>query len=134
MSKSQEDFEIKTDFIKIEESLNMVFGFAIICKENGEDYFDVQGDHIPEDAMLKASADFMANSRVSKDMHQGEQTGSVVFAWPLTSDIAKAMGIETKTTGLMIAIKPSLETLQKFKDGTFSGFSIGGKRVRDENV
>ncbi len=122
-------------FFKVDEDLGLVLGFAIVSKIDGEDYFDVQGDHIPEDSMLEASADFMMNSRVSKEMHAGDIAGSVVFAWPLTTEIAKAFDIETKTTGLMIAVKPdSDESLQKFRDGTFTGFSIGGRRVEDEEV
>lgn len=120
---------------KVDENLGLVFGWAIICKQDGKEYFDVQGDHIPEDAMLKATADFMENSRVSKTMHEGEPTGSVVFAWPMTAEIAKSMGIETETTGLMIAMKPSdPKILAKFKSGAFTGFSIGGSRVQDEVV
>ncbi len=127
----------KTDatFFKVDEDLGLVLGFGIVSKIDGEDYFDVQGDHIPEDAMLSAASDFMMNSRVAKEMHTGKQTGSVVFAWPLTTEIAKAFDIETNTTGLMIAIKPdSEESLQKFRDGTFTGFSIGGRRIEDEEV
>jgi len=68
-------------------------------------------------------------------MHAGEEQGSVVFAWPLTEDIAKAMGIETQKTGLMIAVKPgNPEILEKFKTGEYSGFSIGGTRLTDEVV
>lgn len=120
---------------KVDKTLGLVMGYAIICKEAGEDYFDVQGDHIPEDAMLEASVDFMENSRVVKDMHAGAQQGSVVFAWPMTSDIAKAFGIKTDKTGLMIAIKPSnKDILEKFASGEYTGFSIGGKRITDEEV
>ncbi len=120
---------------KVDESLGLVFGWAIVCKQDGEDYFDVQGDHIPEDAMLRASADFMENSRVSKTMHEGKQTGSVIFAMPMTADVAKSFGVETKTTGLMIAMKPSdPEILAKFASGEYSGFSIGGQRVKDEDA
>ena len=126
-------FTTSADVFKVDDDLGLVFGYAIVCKQDGVDYYDVQGDHIPEDSMLKASADFMAHSRISKDMHQGDKTGSVVFAWPMTSEIAKAMGIETKTTGLMIAIKPdSPESLRKFREGIWTGFSIGGSRVKDE--
>jgi hypothetical protein len=33
----------------------------------------------------------------------------------------------------MIGVKPASEdTLTKFKDGTYTGFSIGGRRVKDE--
>lgn len=123
------------EVLKVDDGLGLVFGWAIVCKQDGADYWDLQGDCIPEDAMLAATTDFMANSRVSKEMHTGDAAGSVVFAFPLTEDIAKAFGVETKTTGLMIAVKPhDAATLAKFRDGTYTGFSIGGFRVTDEEV
>jgi hypothetical protein len=109
--------------------LGLVFGYGIICKENGQDYYDLQGDHIPESAMLEAAADFMENCRKAKDMHldDGELPGSIIFAFPLTTDIAKAFGIETNKTGLMMAMKPDNdEVLNKFANGEYTGFSIGG--------
>ena len=119
--------------LKVDESLGLVFGWAIISKENGVDYYDTQGDHIPEPVMLKSSSDFMANSRIAADMHRWDKDrnpitkGSVVFAFPLTEDVAKAMEITTKRTGLMIAMKPEdPEVLAKFVDGTYTGFSVGG--------
>ncbi len=125
----------KVQIFKVDEELGLVFGWAIVSTVGGVDYFDVQGDHIPEGAMLKAAADFMLDGRVAKEMHTGDQKGTVVFAWPLTSDIAKAMDIESKFTGLMIAMKPSSpEILEKFKSGEYSGFSIGGRRIVDEDV
>jgi hypothetical protein len=85
--------------------------------------------------MISSAIDFMQHSRVAKEMHSGESAGSVLFAFPMTEDIAKAFGIETKTTGLMIAMKPdSADMLEKFKDGTYTGFSIGGVRLDDEEV
>lgn len=126
--------------LKVDDSLGLVFGWAIVCKQDGEDYFDLQGDNIPEDTMMKAAADFMQSSRIAGDMHGRDQydqpieDGSVVFAFPMTADIAKAMGVETQTTGLMIALKPSADVLQKFKDGSYTGFSIGGYRGEDEEV
>lgn len=120
---------------KVDESLGLVFGWAIICKQDDKEYFDVQGDHIPEDAMAKAAADFMQNSRVAKTMHDGEQTGDIVFAFPLTDDIAKSLDILTETTGLLIAMKPSdPEILAKFASKELTGFSIGGARLEDEDA
>jgi hypothetical protein len=127
-------FDTEAQVFKVDDTLGLVFGWAIVCNKNGEPYFDTQGDNIPEDAMLKASADFMQNSRVAKDMHQGDQIGPVVFAWPMTAEIAKAMGIQTDTTGLMIAMLPPPDVLAKFKDGSYTGFSIGGRREVDEDV
>jgi hypothetical protein len=121
--------------LKVDDELGLVFGWAIVSKDGGEDYFDVQGDHIPEHSMLKASTDFMLSDRIGKEMHDGEARGTIVFAWPLTEDIAKAMGLTTDRTGLMIAWKPhDVATLDKFKSGEYSGFSIGGHRNKDEEV
>lgn len=120
---------------KVDDELGLVMGFAIVCNIDGEPYFDLQGDHIPEDSMLKAATDFMANSREAKEMHAGDRIGDILFAFPLTSETAKAYEIETKTTGLMIAMKPAdEETLEKFRSGEYSGFSIGGLRLEDEDV
>lgn len=89
--------------------------------------------------MLEASTDFMLNSRMAKDMHKaGEEgilPGSIVFAFPMTEDVAKSFGVESSTTGLMIAMKPDdNDVLEKFKSGEYTGFSIGGSRITDEEV
>lgn len=136
MSKRQPAaFSASGDLAKVDDSLGLVFGFAIVCKVDGEDYYDVQGDNIPEDAMLAASCEFMQGARVAKEMHAGEAKGTVVFAFPLTTDIAKALGIMTPKTGLLIAMKPDDPAiLEKFRSGEFTGFSIGGRRIRDEEI
>ncbi len=128
-------FNTSVDVVKVDETLGLVMGFAIVCTEEGELYFDAQGDHIPEDSMLKAALDFMENSRTAKEMHSGGSRGTVVFAWPMTSDVAKAFGIVTNRTGLMVALRPSDDAmLEKFRNGTYTGFSIGGTRILDEEV
>jgi hypothetical protein len=127
-------FENKAQVVKVDSNLGLVFGFAIVSTSGGEPYYDVQGDHIPEAAMLKAATEFMENSRIAKEMHQGEPKGSVVFAFPLTTDIAKSLGITTERTGLLIAMKPTAAVLEKFRDGTYTGFSIGGAYGEMEEV
>jgi hypothetical protein len=120
--------------LKVDEGLGLVFGFAIVCKVDGVDYFDTQEDNIPEESMLHATTDFMLAKRVAKEMHTGDQVGDIVFAFPLTTDIAKSLDIVTKRTGLLIGMKPEKSVLAKFKNGTYTGFSIGGVRVKDEEV
>lgn len=127
--------------VKVDDELGLVFGFAIVCKKDGKPYVDVHNDHIPEDSMLKAASEFMTNSRVAADMHQWDDNrnpikkGSIVFAFPLTTEIAKALDIKTSTTGLLIAMKPSdPRILEKFKTGVYTGFSIGGQYVESEVV
>ena len=127
-------FQLRADVAKVDETLGLVMGYAIVCEEDGEPYFDLQGDHIPEDAMLKASLDFMARSQVAREMHSGDRAGSVVFAFPLTADIAKSLDISPRKTGLLIAMRPDADMLAKFRSGELTGFSIGGARIRDEEV
>lgn len=134
-----DNISVTSELCKVDESLGLVLGWGIICKINGEDYFDLQDDHITEEAMLDAAVDFMANSRMAKDMHikgeEGELPGSVVFAFPLTTEIAKAFGIETLQTGLLVGMRPgSDEILNKFKTGEYTGFSIGGQLIRGEDA
>ena len=124
-----------SQFVKVNEELGLIMGWAIVCTEKGEPYFDLHGDHIPPDSMIKAATDFMVHSRVGKDMHRGDQTGSVVFAFPMTADIAKAFEIDCDREGLMIAWRPdNADTLGKFKSGEFTGFSIAGSYGDIEEV
>lgn len=117
---------------KVDTEIGVVFGFAIVSTINGADYYDTQGDNIPEGSMLKASVSYFSGDRIAKDMHQGGPVGQVVFGFPLTAEIAKSLEIETVMTGLIVGMKPeSEELLQKYKTGEYQGFSIGGQRVRD---
>ena len=123
----QLDFAVQ----KVDESLGIVFGFAIICKRDGNEYVDVQGDHVPESAMLEATAEYMAGDRVAKDMHVGDAIGQLVFGFPLTDDIAKALEITTRQTGFIVGMKPNDEIMEKFRSGDYTGFSIGGRRIQE---
>ena len=133
-----DQFQFNSKVVKVDEQLGLVIGYAMICAENGQDYFDLQGDNIPESVMMKSALDFMENSKVAREMHgktpegQREQAGTVVFAFPLTADIAKSLDIQTSTTGLLIAVKPDAAMLAKFKSGELTGFSIGGSCSREE--
>lgn len=131
----RENKTVQAVICKVDDELGLVFGWAIISKIDGVPYYDSQGDYIPEESMLEATTEFMSDKRTAKVMHVGDDEGTIVFAFPLTTDIAKAMGVVTNRTGLMIAMKPSdPAVLALFRDGTYTGFSIGGRRVQDEVV
>lgn len=120
---------------KVDKSLGLVFGYAVVCLKGGEKYFDLQDEHVPEDVMVDFAADFMKNSRAAKAMHAGDDIGEVVFAFPMTTEVAKSLGIEVKKTGLLIGMAPDKETLEKFENGEFTGFSIGGYAMyQDEDA
>ena len=114
--------------------LGLVFGWALISTVDGEPYYDVQGDHAPADAVMEAAADFMKQSREARAMHGDDSEGAVLFALPVTAEVCKALGMESRREGLVIGMKPSAAMLEKFKDGTYTGFSIGGAYVESEDV
>ena len=126
---------------KVDTSLGLVIGFAIVCKVDGEDYYDLgsideesgeaYSDHISEAEMLTAVTDFMKSERIAKSMHAGDPVGTIVHSFPLTTDIAKALGIVTKQTGWLVAMAPDADTLAKYESGEFTGFSIGGAAHRE---
>jgi|GEM_PF-2920186 len=128
---------------KVDESLGIVFGWAVICKVAGQDYYDWNIDHggahagqripehITEPAMLKSAAAFMASERPGNEMHAGDDVGKFLFAFPLTTEIAKAMGIACDKTGLMVGYQAPPAVLAKFKSGAYTGFSIEGSRGAD---
>lgn len=129
-----QDFTLECDVAKVDESLGLVLGYAIVCKVDGKPYVDTQGDYIPEQAMLEAATDFMLNSREARDSHGVLKSGTVPFALPLTSDIATSLGITARKTGLIIGMRPDPDLLSKFTSGEYTGFSIGGRRQQDIEI
>lgn len=124
------DFEIACEVLKVDEQLGLVFGWALVCTEDGQPYVDLQDDHVPEATMLRAAAGFADGARVAKEMHSGGQAGTVPFVFPMTADIAKALGLQTRRTGMIVGMRPGPEMLAKFRSGEYRGFSIGGRGRR----
>lgn len=124
------------DFEKVDEGEGIVYGWAIVCTIDDEPYIDLQGDHIPVDAMLDAAAEFMTKSeRPGLDMHAGSARGDIVFAVPITKRTHKQLGMSVNKEGLYIGWKPrDAEAMELVKGGDRLGFSIGGWIEEAEDV
>jgi hypothetical protein len=127
LSDAADRFDIYVKASGADEELGIIFGFAIITKEKGVPYLDLQGNTIGDQAMTRAAVDFMKNSRMAGQQHERMDAGQVVFSFPLAEDIAKAMGITSDRYGLMVGIAPDAEMMKAYKAGKFTGFSIGGE-------
>jgi len=126
-------FQTETQILKVSSELGLIFGFAAICKVDGEDFYDSDDEHYPEESMLADSTEFAKSSRVGCLMHERDaagqpvQSGGVIHTFPLTTEIAAALDISTKRTGLLIAYAPDdPAVLEKARNGDYAGFSIGG--------
>jgi len=123
--------------VKISEELRLVFGWANVTVMDGEEVVDTQNDVMDSQVLVKAFMDFMSNSRVGGVMHLRDEAGNpvgageVVFAFPFTPDIKKALGIEMPAEGVVIGFRADDDSVWKaVKDGKLQAFSIGGKAVR----
>ncbi len=90
----------------------------------------------------------MKSARVATDMHEREldddgnqkldddghpipvEKGTIVHSFPLTEDIAAALGITAEKTGWLVAMQPEASMLKKFETGVLKQFSIGGRLAR----
>lgn len=131
------------EVLSVDNDHGLVIGFAIVSTLDGEPYFDLNIDHdgvhkgervpehIPDDAVLEAYVDVRKSESAlpGNVMHAGPDSGIYYDLFPLTAEIAKALEITTKRTGLLCIYKPEADVLAKFKNGTFTGFSIEGARV-----
>lgn len=113
-------------FSKFDDEHRIAYGWAIVSTENSVPYFDLQGDHIPMDAIVAATIDFMKNSRASDDMHTETKTGDVVFCAPVTKGTVVDPQ-HPEREGLWIGVQIEDEAVyQSTKKGERRGFSIGG--------
>lgn len=119
--------------VKTSDELGLAFFWAFTSTNpDGSEHFDLHSDQVLADNdMIKAAAEFMEKGGAVDEMHDSAQTGHVVFAMPMTPEIASAYGVTTKTSGLMVAIRPSAEAMAKLKDGTYSAVSIAGLGERE---
>lgn len=119
---------VKSKVLKVDTNRRLVFGWAQVCTKSGKDYYDTDNQHFPEEVTLDAWVKFMNDTRVHKAMHSGEQVGSVAFAFPAFDDIMKSLGFnEAHQTGIIAGVYVNDDdVLQKFHSGEYTGFSIGG--------
>jgi hypothetical protein len=120
-------------FVKADDTLGIAFGWALTSTVDGAAYTDLQGDQVREDELVKVAAEYAAQGGNVDEQHDEQPgAGQCVFLFPMTAEIAKALGIDTPATGLLVGIKLAPDVLDKFKSGAYTGFSIGGSGEREQ--
>jgi hypothetical protein len=125
------------EVIKVGEGTDpLVYCWAFTCTDGGKPYHDLQGDAITAD-FIKAAEAFVRAGGPVDEMHAEDPTeGYVAFAYPMDPEIATAMlgkeaGAAVKTSGLMVAIRPTAEQLVKLRNKEYTGVSIAGTGIRE---
>jgi len=133
---------VEAQILKVNEEQRIVYGWASVISENGVPVIDGAGDIIEPHEIEKASTEFMADARMAMVMHErNEQNGidedmrkgDVVHSFPLTSDIAKSLGIACDREGWIVGVRVHDDDVwDMVKSGELRAFSIGARAVREE--
>jgi cation transport regulator len=127
LKKAENIFKAQCEVTGVDGQLGIVFGWGMVTDIDGQPYYDLDDLHINSEVMVKATSQFMEGQRTSNDMHTSRDVGIVVHSFPLSQDIAKAMGVSSRISGWMVGVKPSKDLLEKFISGEYTGFSIEGE-------
>lgn len=124
--------ESEGQILKFDDEQRLVYGWASVITENGVPVVDRQGDVIKAKTLENAVTKFMEHVRIGKEMHSGDQVGQIIHSWPVTAEIAKAVGIECDREGWLVAYKVYDDSVwEKVKSGEYPAFSIGGRAKRE---
>jgi len=119
------------EIVKVDKRLGIAVGWALItATDNGnglQPYHDLHGDHCPDDVAEAAFAKFAEGDRTMLVDHTGQSRGRCLWIFPLTAAIAASLKITTKTTGVLIGVKPDDPALLDEFGKSIHGFSIGGR-------
>lgn len=135
MSASTIKTEARFEVVKLDEQRHRVTGFAMIsCNKNGEPVYDLQGDHISPDELVKAVQDFasiVGEYRVD-DMHDRSDTGRVVESMVLTAELQKSLSIPegTQPIGWLVTVEVPKAEFELVKAGKRPMFSIEARAQR----
>ena len=115
--KVGKDFEV----VKVDSKLGIVFGWGMVSKIRDEDYFDTDNQKASCHEMLKSTTAFMKGSRINNSEHTPKDEGVVIHSFPLTPDIAKAMGITSDIFGWMVVSSQSPRRSPNSNPGSIRG-------------
>jgi hypothetical protein len=117
---------------KLDDEQRVAWGWASVISVAGVPYVDTQGDIIDAETLEHATTDFMADVRLAKSMHEGGGIGEVLHSFPLTSQLAKSLGIQCDREGWIVGVKiRDDEVWARVKSGELAAFSIGGLTMRE---
>ena len=116
---------------KLDEERQLVYGWALVSTEHGEELVDRQDDVVSTDDLRDAAHDFIKGDRTLGRMHRTMGVGEVVESVVLSKGLQRALGIDLGVEGWFVGVHVSdPETWQSVKKGELRMFSIGGSGER----
>jgi hypothetical protein len=117
--------------LKLDYERRRLYGIALVADEA-----DAQGDTVTDTELEDAACRAIEKGVVVKIEHAGQAIGRLVASWPLTKDIANALGVsrpEGKSAWLVGLQIEDDATWSRVKAGELGhALSIGGRGERRE--
>ena len=137
IEKQKDDFSIYIPISKMDDEQQIVFGWGLVNKINGELFEDSQGDLVEDYELEKAVYDFMLVPKHDEMHKRIVPTSKVVESFVVTDEKLSKMfpgeSIPQGKRGWWIGIKIyDKEIYKKHQTGEYSGFSITGSAQRRE--
>lgn len=121
-------FQIVTKSEGATEDQRLVFGWASISTNKGEEVIDKQGHIIAPDELEKAAYDFVLYSRSQGDKHIRKGVGRLVESMVFTKQKQDVLGIDLGLEGWFVGFRVDDDaTWDGIKKGGLPEFSIGGR-------
>ena len=133
----------KMDLLKVDTDKRLVFGWFNICTINDKLVKDFQGEEIPTSVLEEGSYNFVLNYRMAGEEHMRKGIGRLVECVMFTKEKCEAMVKSLKAQGIEASIDLKCEGMwggfyidddeiwEQIKKGNYPAFSIGGKKVVD---
>lgn len=136
----EDDISIRVEIAKrsIDEDQRLVGGFAYVAKRGGELLHDTQGDSIEPEVLREAVHEFVKSGRTMGVMHIAGDDGKPVSGGEIVEMAVFAgdfrpPGMDPDVDALWIVAKVHDDAAWRMvKAGMLTGFSIGGKGLREE--
>lgn len=124
--------QLRGSIVKVDEVKKVVYGWAYVCEEGGQEVIDHSGDVIAPEELEKAAHQFVTDCRIGKVMHAGETQAEMVESVFFSKELQEALDIDLGKVGWFVGFSVSdPDIIEKISKGELSMFSIGGTAIRE---
>lgn len=130
-----DEFKQRQDIFKVDEEKHIVYGKALV-----PDRYDLQGDLVTKEDVEKAAHDFLLNiQKAYADLVSGIKSNTKASQIGLMHKVFKGVGgfgyvvesyIDPEGSWILGTKVTDNKVWKMIKDGTITGYSIGGSGVR----
>lgn len=120
----------------IDKATGTVFGWGVTSTFRGDQYIDKHNNGFAEVGLIPAALMFAEKPLAKRWALENHITpvGQTALAFPITTAMCAALGIQSERTGILVAMRVDQATLEKIARGDLRAISYGSRIVEDHAV